>query len=96
MKVPTKDELYNQIAALTKQNHKLQEQLEAEERKRWNTRKNDAFEAFYDAVPFMKHEMCMVTLDHIDKVGYWFTFELRTDSRMQTYCVRHANLEEAN
>ena len=94
MKVPTKDELRAQVAALTRENNKLQEQLEAEERKRWQERKDDAFEAFYDAVPFMKHEICIVTLEHIDKAGYWFTFELRTDNRKQTYCVRHADIEE--
>lgn len=94
MKVPTKEELYAQIDALTKQNNKLQEQLDAEERKRWHEHKDEAFESFYNAVPFMKHEMYMVTLEHIDKTGYWFTFELRTDSRKQTYCVRHTDIKE--
>ena len=94
MKVPTKHELHAQIAMLTLENERLQEQLEAEERKRWQEHKDEAFEAFYNAVPFMKHEMCMITLEHIDKAGYWFTFELRSDNRKQTYCIRHADLEE--
>ena len=94
MKVPTKDELYTQVEALMKQNHELQLQLEEEERKRWHKNKDKAFQIFYHSVPFLPREMCMITLEHIDRAGYWFTFELRTDSRKQTYCVRHTDLEE--
>lgn len=94
MKVPTKHELHAQIAMLTIENEQLKKQLEAEERRLWQSRKYEAFEVFYNVVPFSKNELCMVALEHIDKAGYWFTFECITDSRKQTYCVRHTDFEE--
>lgn len=92
MKEPTKAELREQIRALTRENIKLQEQLEAEERKKWEENKDKAFDVFYQKIPFLKREVCYVTLYNIDKAGYWFTFELRTDSRTQSFCVRHTDL----
>lgn len=92
MKVPTKDELYAHIAALTKENHRLQAELDAKDMELWQKDKDKAFKAFYIAVPYLPREMCFVTLDHIDRTGYWFTFELQNDSRIQTYCVRHTDL----
>lgn len=92
MKTPTKSELYAQVDALTRENIALQEQLEAQERKQWNEKKDNAVAAFYKSVPFMAREMVNVTLEHIDKSGYWFTFELFSDNRKQTYCVRHTDL----
>lgn len=38
-------------------------------------------------------ELCNVQLDHIDKVGYWFSFDLPQDKRRQTWLVRHSDLE---
>ena len=92
MKTPTKSELYAQVEALTRENIALQEKLDAQERKQWDEKKDNAVAAFYKSVPFMAREMHNVTLDHIDKAGYWFTFELITDNRKQTYCVRHTDL----
>ena len=34
-----------------------------------------------------------VVLEHVDEAGYWFKFELAQDSRRQTWCVRHSDLE---
>jgi hypothetical protein len=93
MKTPTKAELYAQIDALTKENIALQEKLDAEEQKRWQENKDRAFEMFYRLVPFYPSEMWLITLDHIDKAGYWFTFKLRSDNSRQTYCVRHTDLQ---
>ena len=84
MKTPTKAELYARIDALTKENIALQERLDAEERERWNKLKDKALEVFYKEVPFFSSEMYFVQLDHIDKAGYWFTFELWNDSTKQT------------
>lgn len=92
MKPPTKAELYAQIDALTKENIALQAKLDAEEHERWLRNRDAAFEVFYNKVPFLAREMWNITLDHIDKSGYWFTFELRADSSRQTYCVRHTDL----
>jgi hypothetical protein len=92
MKTPTKSELYAQVDALTKENIALQEKLDAEEHERWLRNRDIAYEAFYKQIPFRASEMWNATLDHVDKAGYWFTFELRTDSTRQTYCVRHTDL----
>ena len=92
MKTPTKAELYAQIDALTRENIALQERLDAEEKKRWRSKVDDAFEKLYELSPFAKREMYDTTLVHIDKAGYWFTFELWGDSTRQTLCVRHTDL----
>ena len=92
MKTPTKAELYAQVDALTRENIELQEKLDAEEQRRWLENKDRAFEVFHGLVPFLKREMVNVTLSHIDKAGYWFTFELINDSTKQTFCVRHTDL----
>ena len=90
--IPTKAELYTQVEALTKENIKLQEKLDAEKRAAWDILKDKAFECFYELTPFTKGTVQFLTLEHIDKVGYWFTFELINDSTRQTYCVRHTDL----
>jgi len=94
MKTPTKAELYAQVAALEKENIRLQIQLDAEKQKRWREKIDRAFEVLYASVPFLPREMYMTTLEHIDDTGYWFTYELQTDSRKQTYCVRHTDIKE--
>ena len=92
MKAPSKAELYAQVEALTRENIKLQAQLEAEQRKQWQEKKESAIAMFYRIVPFTPSEMYNVTLEHIDKSGYWFTFELQNDNRKQTMCIRHSDL----
>lgn len=92
MKEPTKDQLREQIAALTRENIKLQRKLEAEEFKKWEAKTGQAVNMLYRAIPFLPREICNLTLSHIDKAGYWFTFQLRNDSQIQTYCVRHTDL----
>ena len=92
MKSPTKDELRAQIVALTKENIRLNKLLEAEERKRWQEKTDQAFNMLYRKVPYLPREMYNTTLDHIDKAGYWFSFELWNDGTRQTYCIRHTDL----
>lgn len=94
MKVPTKDELYNQVEALQRENSKLQHQLEAEERKRWERNKDKAVAVFFSSVPFPSTTIRNVSLDHTDASGYWFSFELENDRRRQTYAVRHTDIGE--
>lgn len=93
MQRPTKAELYEQVDALTKENIVLQDKLDAEDKMHWMTLKDKAFEMFYELTPFNKGTVQFLTLEHIDKVGYWFTFELCNDSARQTYCVRHTDLQ---
>ena len=93
MKVPTKDELYQQVDALTKQNNALLAQLEAEKRATWQ--KNipaaelKALRQLSETFPYM---VTNLRFEHVDEAGYWFTFQLRNDDRPQTYAVRHSDL----
>lgn len=89
---PTKAELYARVDKLTKENYELQERLDIAKRIEWNALKDKAFEYFYQLTPFSKGFVQFLTLEHIDKVGYWFTFELINDDTRQTYCVRHTDL----
>ena len=92
MKTPTKSELYAQVEALTRENIALQEKLDAEEKERWNSLKDKAFEMCREMIPFPNGNIQFLTLEHVDKAGYWFTFELINDSTRQTFCVRHTDL----
>ena len=92
MKTPTKAELYAQVEALTRENIWLKEQLEAEERKRWEEKKDKAIITLYNLIPFTMFEVRNLMLDHIDKSGYWFTFYVEGYTSRQTYCVRHTDL----
>lgn len=92
MKVPTKGDLYEQIEALERENFKLVKKLEEEEQKRWLENKERAAIIFYKLIPFPTRRVVNVALDHIDKSGFWFTFELDNDKRRQTFAVRHSDL----
>lgn len=91
-KAPTKAELYAQIEALTKENIKLQAQLDAEEQKKWMEQKDKAIIALYNLIPFTMFQVRNLLLEHIDKSGYWFTFYIEGYTSRQTYCVRHTDL----
>ena len=94
MKTPTKGELYAQIEALERENIKLQMQLDEEKQQRWLLRKGKAVTIFFDSVPFTPDQIWDFKLDHIDNVGYWFTFRTYFEQKQtQTYCVRHTDLE---
>ena len=90
-KAPTKAELYAQVDALTRENIKLQEKLEAEEQRRWLENKNKAIAALYNLIPFTVLEVRKLMLDHVDKSGYWFTFNIDNYAERQTFCVRHTD-----
>lgn len=93
MKVPTKDELYQQVAALTRQNNTLIERLEAEKRATWQKNIPAAeltcLRQLSATFPYM---VTNLRFEHVDEGGYWFTFQLRNDDRPQTYAVRHSDL----
>lgn len=92
MKQPTKAELHAQIAALTRENIALQEKLDAEEQKRWLENKGKAIAALYNLIPFTVLEVRKLILDHVDKAGYWFSFNVDNYAERQTFCVRHTDL----
>ena len=94
MRAPKKAELYEQIERLDEQNRALKEELEQPQRQEWELK-----------IPAAAMKMCEylertfpgtwwnVRFEHCDASGYWFTFLLKTDSRRQTWCVRHSDLE---
>lgn len=90
MKAPTKEELYTRIAELEKQNLKIRDEADAEIKKEWERRRPDATQHFYYVMrktfPGLLKD---VKFEHVDRAGYWYTFELANDSRRQTYAVRH-------
>lgn len=91
-KPPTKTELYNQVDFLTDECIRLQAIIDSKEQEDWLSEKDKAVSTFYRQVPFLPRQIVNLTLDHIDKAGYWFNFELDNDSTRQTYCVRHTEL----
>jgi hypothetical protein len=93
-KPPTKTELYNQVDALTSECIRLQSIIDSKEQEEWLSEKDKAISTFYRQVPLLPRQIVNLQLDHIDKVGYWFNFELDNDSTRQTYCVRHTDLLE--
>lgn len=93
MKVPSKAELYEQIAVLERQNAKLTEENNREQMEKWKTKLSDAYDVFWKYVnSAFPNLVIKVAIEHIDAAGYWFTFELINDSRRQTYAVRHTDL----
>lgn len=92
MKTPTKAELYEQVAALTKENIRLQAELDAQKQRYWLDHKNEAIRMLYESVPFTVLQIRKLVLDHIDSTGYWFTFNVDREEARQTYCVRHSDI----
>ena len=92
MNAPTKANLYNQIDALNRENYKLLQQIEEEERKKWIDNTSRAVTVLFEMLPFAARRVVKVTLEHIDRSGYWFTFEIDNDNRRQTFAVRHSDL----
>ena len=93
-KRPTKDELYERIECLEKQNRSLSDELERNRRLEWERRIPDATEwitGFLNKT--FPRTWCNLRFEHVDAAAYWFTFELTNDSRRQTWSVRHSDLE---
>lgn len=92
MNAPTKAELYDRIAALEKENARLQAELDSEKIRRWNERIPTAYNCFYQKM----HEVYLGQIANakfvrVDGSGYWFTYNLLHDPTEQTYCVRHTD-----
>ena len=95
MKTETKAELRERIAVLEEIVRMLSDQLEQEERAAWEKKMPIASVKAYNTLskifPRMIYDLTFV---HVDKAGYWYTFQLVNDERRQTYCVRHEDLVE--
>lgn len=93
-KRPTKSELYERIECLERQNQALSDELEKEQRRQWELK---IPEAAMVMAKFLEKTFprlwCNVRFEHVDAAAYWYTFELKNDSRRQTWCVRHSDLE---
>lgn len=40
------------------------------------------------------HLWCKLRFEHVDAAAYWYTFELKNDSRRQTWSIRHSDLQK--
>ena len=78
-----------------KENEKLNAEISRKQQEEWDRLRPKATEIFHREMNKVFPEMvCKVTLEHIDSSGFWFTFELKNDSRRQTYAIRHTDLED--
>lgn len=95
MKAPKKADLYEQIAHLEKENSQLIAERDRKKQEMWEKKRQAAFDEFKKFTESQFPNLVVkVILEHIDDAGYWFTFELKNDSRRQTYAVRHSDLKE--
>lgn len=93
MKAPTKQQLYEQIQALERQNQKQTEEMTREQVKRWNEMLPQAYEKCrHELNAVFPNLLCNLHFEHVDAGGFWFTFELVNDPRKQTYALRHSDL----
>lgn len=93
MNVPTKHQLYEQIRTLQHLNQKIIEEQEQEKVRRWEKHLPQAFEECRkQLLAIFPNLLTMLKYEHVDEGGYWFTFHLINDSRVQTYAVRHGDL----
>ena len=93
MKVPTKQELYEQLAELERQNQKLIIERDREKVERWNKLLPTAYEECRRQLKSVfPNLVTMLHFEHVDEGGYWFTFQLVNSKETQTYAVRHSDL----
>lgn len=93
MKAPTKQQLYEQIEALERINQKAVAEKNREKARIWNELLPKAYEVCRKQLKvFFPNLITMLHFEHVDEGGYWFTFQLINDSRVQTYAVRHGDL----
>lgn len=94
MRAPKKAELYEKIERLEEQNRKLSDELERDQRRKWELKIPAAAQVMCEWLnEKFPGTWCNVRFEHVDASGYWYTFELKMDSRRQTWCVRHYEVE---
>ena len=92
MKKPTKQQLYEQIRILEDVNRKIVEEKNREKEKLWKEQLPQAFEECRkQLIAIFPNLLTMLRFEHVDEGGYWFTFHLTNDARVQTYAVRHGD-----
>ena len=92
MKKPTKQQLYEQIRILEHTNRKIVEEKNREKEKLWKEQLPQAFEECRkQLIAIFPNLLTMLRFEHVDEGGYWFTFHLANDPRVQTYAVRHGD-----
>lgn len=90
-----KAEMQKQMEFLERENKRMREEISRKQQEEWDKLRPKATEIFHKEMNKVFPEMvCKVTLEHIDSSGFWFTFELKNDSRRQTYAIRHTDLED--
>lgn len=90
-----KAEMQKQMEFLERENRRMREEIARQQQAEWDKLRPKATEIFHKEMNKIFPEMvCKVTLEHIDSGGFWFTFELKNDSRRQTYAIRHTDLED--
>ena len=90
-----KAEMQRQMEFLERENKRMREEITRKQQEEWEKLRPKAAEIFHREMNKVFPEMvCRVTLEHIDSSGFWFTFELKNDSRRQTYAIRHTDLED--
>lgn len=93
-KRPSKQQLYDQIRALEKENTKLSEEINSEQLKKWNMKLPKALEEANKMLKDMfGHSVRNLVYVHVDAGGYWFNFSLVNDRRVQTFCIRHNEVD---
>lgn len=93
MKTESKNELRNRIKYLEQQTEKLQNKINEERNIEWAKNLPIAIQKFHEvANTIFPNLICKINFEHCDEAGYWFTFELKNDSREQTYCIRHTDI----
>lgn len=93
MKKPTKQQLYEQVAELERLNQKISDERRREKEKQWEELLPQAYEVCrMQLKAIFPNLLTMLRFEHVDEGGYWFTFQLVNDSRVQTYAIRHKDL----
>lgn len=94
MKAKSKKELLQEIDKLKEQQTKQAEQTNAALLQSWNVKLPFALTKCQKSLNLIFPGMVKnLNFEHVDIVGYWFTFELINDSRRQTYSIRHNELD---
>lgn len=97
MKVPTKQQLYEQIKMLNRANQELIEERDRERNKMWEEKLPQAFEECRKQLSVIfPNLLTMLRFEHVDEGGYWFTFHLVNDETVQRYAVRHGDLKQVD
>ena len=93
MKVPTKQQLYEQIAELERINRREHEEKFRKKKQYWNSLLPLAYAMCRKQLTeIFPNLLTLLHFEHVDESGYWFTFQLVNDSRVQTFAVRHTDL----